>query len=315
MSTIVLTMRISTAPDLSPAVVLVSLRKAFSDLANGTAVQPPSLSVDLPGGGDVITYSAALGTAAAFGVKVSPYIPRDEGKGVVTAWTLVLDTATGEPRGLINAHALTAMRTGATTALAADALLGGDARAATIVGAGPVALQHARHLLVLRPDLAVTVVSRSGRVDPGWEELKNVQHTGNLPTSLPGRDLVALCTSAAGSVIDPRELAPGTLVTSVSTNATGAREIPVEAIPGLDIYVDARSSLDVAAELIMARALGWDPNVVRGDLAELVTNRALSRRTDTITYFRSVGLGLEDVAVAVAALDASQQNENEEIAR
>lgn len=295
--------------------MLDSLRKAFSELGNGTAVQPPPLSVDLPGGGDVIAYSAALGAAGAFGVKVSPYLPRESGKAVVTAWTLVIDTATGAPVGLIDAYGLTAMRTGATSALAADALLEPDARAATIVGAGPVALQHARHLLALRPDLDVTVVSRSGRVAPGWQELENVQHTSDLPASLAGRDLVALCTSAAGSVIDPRELAQGTLVTSVSTNATGAREIPVEAIPRLDIYVDARSSLDVAAELIEARALGWDPDHVRGDLAELITGRVPSRRPDAVTYFRSVGLGLEDVAVAVAALDAVRQNQNEESAR
>ncbi len=110
-----------------------------------------------------------------------------------------------------------------------------------------------------------------------------------------------LCTSAAADVLDPRHLPPGAVVTSISTNAPGAREIPPAAVPELDVYVDARTSLTVAAELVQAAAAGWDPATVRGDLAGLVAGTAPRPGGQRPVYFRSVGLGIEDAAVALAA--------------
>ncbi|MFI9025518.1 hypothetical protein [Streptomyces sp. NPDC053560] len=72
-------------------------------------------------------------------------------------------------------------------------------------------------------------------------------------------------------------------------------------MPELDISVDARTSLQVATELVRATASGWDSGSVRGDLAGLVAGRASRPSGDRPVYFRSVGLGMEDAAVAWAA--------------
>jgi L-arginine dehydrogenase len=73
------------------------------------------------------------------------------------------------------------------------------------------------------------------------------------------------------------------------------------------VYVDARTSLNAAADLIEAASIGWDPTAVRGDLASLVSGSAQRPSGRKPVFFRSVGLGIEDAAVAWTAY----QNENE----
>jgi hypothetical protein len=73
------------------------VRQAFQQLAAGRAVQPQQVVTGLPDGGDVIAYQAVLADAGVYAVKVSPYIPQPEGTAIVTAWTLLLSTDTGQP--------------------------------------------------------------------------------------------------------------------------------------------------------------------------------------------------------------------------
>ncbi|MEU9454887.1 hypothetical protein [Streptomyces sp. NPDC048277] len=292
-------MRVITTPHVSERAVLAALREAFGDSSHSEPAGPGQFVVDLPGGGDVIHYPAVLPAAGVHAVKVSPYLPRPAGPAVVTAWTLLMSLSTGEPVALLDASALTAERTAATTVLAADLLLPPDARTAAVIGYGRIGRAHSRYLSLVRPGMTVRAFSPVG-IDEVEGEDKAVS---SVEEAVEGADLVMLCTSAADDVLDPRDLAAGAVVTSISTNAPGAREIPPAAVPELDVYVDARTSLRVAAELLQAAASGWDPALVRGDLADLVTGSAPRPSGERPVYFRSVGLGIEDAAVAWAAYE------------
>lgn len=157
------------------------------------------------------------------------------------------------------------------------------ARTAAVIGYGRVGRAHARHLRHVRPGMTVRVFSPLGigeadeavRAAPGFEE------------AVAGADSVMLCTPAADDVPDPRDLTAGAVVTS--TNAPEAREIPPTAVPGLDVYVDAPTSLQVTTELVLATGSGWDPATVRGDPAGLVTGRAPRSTGERPVYFRSWG--------------------------
>ncbi|MFJ9867595.1 ornithine cyclodeaminase family protein [Streptomyces sp. NPDC101165] len=292
-------MRVITTPHVSERAVLAALREAFGDLSHSEVAGPGQFAVDLPGGGDVIHYPAVLPGAGVYAIKVSPYLPRTAGPAVVTAWTMLMSLSSGQPVALLDASALTVERTAATTVLAADHLLPPDARSAAVIGYGRVGREHARYLRHVRPGMTVRTYSppRPEHVDDGVEAVAGSRE------ALAGADLVMLCTSAADDVVDPRTLAPGVVVTSISTNAPGAREIPAAAVAELEVYVDARTTLDVATELVQAAASGWDPAAVRGDLADLVADKALLPSGQRPVYFRSVGLGIEDAAVAWAAYE------------
>ena len=280
---------------LPPDRVLEAVRAAFSALGAGRAVQPPQVVLPLSTGGDAIVYPAVDEDAGVFGVKVSPYLPQPSGAPVVTAWTLLVSTQTGEPVLLCDAGALTTQRTAATTALAIDLLAPADASTLAIVGAGPLARAHLAYARAVRSFADVRVFSRSGA---GLGE--DVTAAASADAAADGADVVALCTSAAAPVLDVTRLAPGTLVTSISTNAPRAHEIDPAALGALDVDCDdAPSAVRAAGELLLATEAGsWSADAIRGDLAGLLAGTAPPPAGDRPVFFRSIGLGIEDIAIA-----------------
>ncbi|SDL40793.1 ornithine cyclodeaminase family protein [Nonomuraea jiangxiensis] len=294
-----------SGPVLPETAVQARVREAFAQLAAGRAVQPQQVVTDLPGGGDVIAYQAVLADAGVYAVKVSPYLPQPEGKAVVTAWTLLLSTRTGEPLLLADAGRLTTERTAATTALAVDLLARPGARSLAVVGLGPVGRAHLRHARAVRAFDDVRVYSRTA-TEADLDGLGEVKLAGSADEAAEGADVVLLCTSAAAPVIDVRRLSPGTLVTSISTNAPMAHEIDPAALPGLDVYADHAPAAHAAAGdlRIAAAEHGFTLQSIRGDLAGLVSGSAPAPTGGRPVYFRSVGLGIEDAAVALAVLES-----------
>lgn len=279
-------------PPLPPKDVLSAVRSAFTELAAGTAVQPPQTVTLLPGGGDVIAYQAA--TSDAYAAKVSPYLPQPHDSAVVTAWTLVLSTRTGRPVVLCDSKALTVERTAATTALAIDLLARSDASKLAIIGAGAQAHAHLRYARAVRPFADVRIYSRSLRQAPDGTIAASADEAA------AGADVVLLCTSAGEPVIDVGALPAGTLVTSISTNVPRAHEIAPAALPDLEVYGDYRPTVTASAgEMVIAAEQGvWAPKQLRGDLPELLTGACERPSGERPVFFRSIGLGIEDLAIA-----------------
>ena len=279
--------------------IQAAVRRAFEQMAAGRAVQPLQAVTDIPGGGDVIAYQALLADEGVYAVKVSPYLPQAEGSAIVTAWTLLLSLRTGEPLLLIDSKALTAERTAATTALAVDLLARPDARRLAVIGLGQVGQAHLRHARAVRDFDDVRVWAPNAT---HWDAVGEL--TSSAQAAAEGADVVLLCTSAAEPVIDVSTLSPGTLVTSISTNAPLAHEIDPATLAQLDVYADhAPAAFETAGEMrIAARDHGFAQADIRGDLAGLLSGSSPAPSGDRVVFFRSVGLGIEDAAVALAAL-------------
>ena len=287
---------------LQESAVQAAVRGAFAQLAAGRAVQPQQVVTELPGGGDVIAYQGVLADDGVYAVKVSPYLPQPTGRPVVTAWTLLLSTLTGEPLLLVDAGALTVERTAATTAVAVDLLARADASTVAVIGWGPVGRAHLRHALAVRDLNDVRVYSPSTTADD--LDSPEMRLAASADEAADGADVVLLCTSAAAAVVDVRRLAPGTLVTSVSTNAPMAHEIDPAALAELEVYADhAPAAFAAAGEMrIAADEHGFTVEQVRGDLTRLLAGTAPGPTGDNPVFFRSVGLGIEDAAIAQVAL-------------
>jgi L-arginine dehydrogenase len=293
-------------PAVPEAAVQAAVRQAFEQLAAGRAVQPQQVVTDLPDGGDVIAYQAVLADAGVYAVKVSPYLPQSEGQAVVTAWTLLLSTRTGQPLLLADSARLTTERTAATTALAVDLLARPDAHRLAVIGLGPVGRAHLRHARLVRRFTEVRVWSRTATEGDLDGLGGDVRLAASADQAADGADVVLLCTSAAAPVVDARRLAPGSLLTSVSTNAPMAREIDPAVLGSLDVYADyAPAAYAAGGEMRLAAAEhGFTLAAIRGDLAGLLAGTAPAPTGARPVFFRSVGLGIEDAAVALAALKA-----------
>ncbi|GAA2029952.1 NAD(P)H-dependent anabolic L-arginine dehydrogenase DauB [Catenulispora yoronensis] len=291
---------VEQVPALDAIAVLDALRSAFTELGRGNAAQPPQTVTLLPGGGDVILYQGQLG--ATYSVKVSPYLPQTDGSAVVTAWTILLDTATGRPELLVDAAGLTVERTSATSALAVDLLARPDAATLAIIGSGAQARAHLRYARAVREFTDVRMFSRSLTQADAPE---GVKVAASAAQAVSGADVVLLCTSAGEALIDAASLPPGTVITSISTNVARAHEIDPAALPALDVYGDYRPTVvRSAGEMVIAAERGdWTAEQLRGDLPELLTGACPPPSGTRPVFFRSIGMGLEDLAIARLILE------------
>jgi L-arginine dehydrogenase len=288
---------------LSRIDAVATMRRLFASLAEGAVVQPPQVVTELVGAGegaDFITYLAALAEPPVFGGKLSPYLPGN-GRAKVTAWTLLMSSVDGAPLLLCDSLALTTERTAATTALAVDLLAPREPGVLAVIGSGPVGIAHLRHSAGLRAWSEVRCWSpAAGKRRAAIQEAAPRAVIGeSLESTVRDAQVVLLCTSSAAPVLDPRSLEQCALVTSLSTNAPGAHEVPPESLPDLDCYCDFRETTpNAAAEMLLAQRFGWSPEHLVGDLPALASGRAeLPSRT---AFFRSLGLGCEDIAIAAA---------------
>jgi L-arginine dehydrogenase len=308
--------------------VLAAMRSLFTDLGRGKASQPPqALSLFPDDAGDFITYSGVLVGQKVFGLKVSPYLVQPGGAPVITAYTLLMSMETGKPLLLCDSKALTKERTAATTALAVDLLAPAGAGTLVVVGSGPIAMAHLKYALPLRKWDAVRITSpniaaKADALRPALDTLAAGAGLGDqaatagraIEAGLAGRieivpdlnqavkdaTVIMLCTSSGMPVLDLDLLSGPALITSISTNAPMAREIEPGALKSMDVYCDYRATTpDTAGDMLMARKGGWDPASIKGDLGELLSGKAAQPDFGRHVFFRSVGLGLEDVQLAL----------------
>lgn len=289
------------------------LAAAFAGLAEGEAVQPPQTLALLPReAGDFILYSAALSAPPLFGVKVSPYLTRlaQAGEVPVTAYSILFSSETGRPLALCDSLALTTQRTAATTSLALDYLAPQHQGRLAVIGSGPVAQAHIAFEIASRRWGEVAVFSPRLAADKDRREaLKSagtcIAFAAGAQEAVTDADVVMLCTSSATPVLDVAWLKDEVTVTSISTNAARAHEIDPAALAGFQVFCDYRATAALqAGEMVIAReAHGWNPRSIVADLPELVSGRAPALLPGR-RFFRSIGLGLEDVAAAAAALAA-----------
>ncbi|MGF6087838.1 ornithine cyclodeaminase family protein [Pseudomonas sp. 18173] len=283
------------------------LRKLFRDLAAGQAVQPAQQLVEFPqGAGDFINYLGVLAEDGVYGIKTSPYIVRDQGP-LVTAWTLLMSMQTGQPLLLCDAAELTTARTAATTAVAVDALAPPTAHRLAIIGSGKVAQAHLHYVKGLRDWQSISLYSPSLHEDAETVSLlKNIEPrlnvVDNREAAVQDADVIMLCTSSAGPVIDPSSLRKPALITSISTNAPRAHEVPPQSLNDMQVFCDYRLTTPGSAGemLIAAEQHRWDRSAIVGDLPDLLSAKVQRPDYDRHVYFRSIGLGLEDISLANA---------------
>jgi len=283
------------------------LRKLFRDLAVGQAVQPAQQVVEFPQGtGDFINYLGVLAEDGVYGVKTSPYIVGEQG-ALVTAWTLLMSMQTGQPLLLCDAGELTTARTAATTAVAVDALAPLNARRLAIIGSGKVAQAHLHYVKSLRDWQSISLYSPNLSDDADTASLlKSIEPRLDIVASreaaVDDADVIMLCTSSASPVIDPSHLNKPALITSISTNAPRAHEVPPHSLNDMQVFCDYRLTTPGSAGemLIAAEQHGWNKDAIVGDLADLISEKVQRPDYDRHVFFRSIGLGLEDIALANA---------------
>jgi ornithine cyclodeaminase/alanine dehydrogenase-like protein (mu-crystallin family) len=210
---------------------------------------------------------------------------------------------------------LTAIRTGATSALAARHLARPDSRVVACFGAGVQAGFQLRCLKAVLPIEAVRVVGRSPeRARAFAREMAAalgvpVTVTADRREAVRGADLVTCATTSPRPVFRGRDLPPGAHVDAVGAFRPTTREVDTATVKRARVVVDTYAGCweEAGDILIPVRARAVRRSHVRAELAEVVAGKKRGRTgPEEITLFKSVGWAPEDAATARLAYDRAR---------
>lgn len=282
--------------------------QALAGLARGEGVQPLRAGFLRPDRRGVLAWMpGALAAGEVFGVKILSIVDDPGTLGVDShqGGVLIFDAADGAPLALLEAGAITAVRTAAVSAVATERLARRDARTLAILGAGTQARSHVEAMLEVRPIERVRVWSRDPVKVRAFADEQTarcgvrVEPAADVATALAGADIVCTTTSAREPVLPGALLEPGMHVNAVGASVPSWREIDTEAVRRSALFTDRRESLEnEAGEYRLALEEGAiGPDHLRAELGEVLIGAHSGRRSESeITLFRSLGLAVEDLA-------------------
>ena len=207
----------------------------------------------------------------------------------------------GSPLGIVDGPTLTAIRTGAGAGLATRLLARPDARVLAMLGAGAMAFDQIAAVRAVRPIERVLVWSRSRERAEQLAERVGGEAVSDPDEAVAVADVISCATPAESPLFSAASVRPGSHINAVGAFRPGMMEVPVEVTREAFVVVDDRDA--AAAEAGDLIAAGKEPDATVGDL---LAGRAAAP-TGSVTFFKSVGIGSQDVAAARAALEEAQR--------
>jgi ornithine cyclodeaminase/alanine dehydrogenase-like protein (mu-crystallin family) len=287
------------------------MRDALVKLAVGEVHQPLRTIVRPPDAAGVMGLMPSYvgGDQAAYGLKTVCIFPANpaKGKDAHQGAVLLFSAETGELLALMNASAITAVRTAAVSAVATNLLAREDAGDLAIVGAGVQARTHLIAMAAVRSIKRCRVVSRTSEHARAFaDEMRGavpftIEPVDSVAEALDGADLIATVTNAKEPVVRREWIAAGAHLNVVGSSTSHAREVDTETMAASALFVDRReSTINEAGDYLFAMREGAiGPDHIRAELGEVLTGAKPGRTSaDEITLFKSLGLAIEDLAAA-----------------
>ena len=287
------------------------MREALLKLAAGEVYQPLRTIVRPPDAAGVMGLMPSYvgGEQAAYGLKTVCIFPANpaKGKDAHQGAVLLFSAETGELLALMNASAITAIRTAAVSGVATDLLAREDASELAIVGAGVQARTHLRAMSEVRSIKRCRVVSRNPEharlfaEEMGARVEFAIEPVESVAAAVDGADLIATVTNAKEPVLRREWISAGAHLNVVGSSTPHAREVDTETIAASALFVDRReSTLNEAGDYLFAMREGAiGPEHIRAELGEVLTGFKPGRTSlEEITLFKSLGLAVEDLAAA-----------------
>jgi len=286
---------------VSPERAFDAVRDAFVAYARGEWTMPPKVYVPAYPAGD-FRAMPALGGGHAL-LKWVTSFPGNPAQGLPTVTGLVLlsDATNGMLKAALDAGAVTALRTGAAAVLAAEILGREDAATAAVIGAGVNGESAARTFVArgrrvwlwdVDRDRAQAVADRIGaEVAPSREEAFAADL---LVTVTPGRDVV----------LSEGSLQPGQHASLMGADGPGKAEIAVAELARVRVFCDDWEQASHNGDLVHAVDAGVLGRDDVNQLGDVLIGASEGRQTDSdITVFDSTGLAIQDLAIALAAME------------
>lgn len=287
------------------------MRKALLALAEGNVHQPLRTIVRPPGAKGLIGLMPAFnsGDKAAFGLKAVCVFPGnpDIGKDAHQGAVLLFSGDTGELFAMMNASAITSIRTAAVSGVATDQLAREDAGNLAVLGSGVQARSHLDAMSQVRAIKRCRVASRRfEHAQKFAEEMTKrfsfpIEAVATVDDALKGADLIVTVTNSAEPIVRRECISAGAHLNVVGSSTPLRREVDSATMAAASLFVDRReSALNEAGDYLFAARDGViGPDHIRAEIGEVLRGDKQGRTSsEEITLFKSLGLAVEDLFAA-----------------
>lgn len=313
-----MSIRILTGSDVRKALPMTraveAMRHAYGQLSAGKAIAPPRQHISSEKGVTLIM-PAYLPERSEFGIKVVSVYDENPNLNLprINAIVLVFDPSTGSPLAIMDGSSLTAIRTGAGGGLAAELLARKDAKIVGLFGAGVQARAQLQAVMAVRNITHVNLISRTQESAQQltaeiseWNNPPKVNLVSTPKEVVEDADIVICATTSGTPLFDGNDLNAGTHITAVGTFVPEKREVDTTTIKRANrIVVDSREDcLEEAGDLIIPNA------EADAEIGEIVNGDKPGRESDDeITFFKSVGVAVQDAVSAAIVLKEAEVND------
>jgi ornithine cyclodeaminase/alanine dehydrogenase-like protein (mu-crystallin family) len=291
-----------------------AIEAAMRGLANGEYFQPLRMKAIPPEAKNRMVFMPARRSSVPplWGVKTIVVTPENSTRGLDSHQGAVLlhDGDTGELRAIVHAGAVTAIRTAAASAVATLALARKDARRAAVLGVGVQGRAHLQAMRAILPNAEFAVWSRDIRKSQAAAAEFDVSACETVEEACAHSDVLCTVTAARDPIVSRAMIPVGCHINAVGSSVATAREISSDLFAAAALFVDRReSTLNESGDYLFAvQELGLGPEHIRAELGDVLAGKAQGRRTeDEITLYKSLGIGLQDVAAAELACSRAEE--------
>jgi ornithine cyclodeaminase/alanine dehydrogenase-like protein (mu-crystallin family) len=277
------------------------MEEALSALARGEVHNPLRQAIRSPGAGGLLGLMPSFrgGDTPLYGLKEVCVFPGNPARGLDTHLGAVLlhSGDTGQLLAVINASAITAIRTAAVSAVATRLLAREDSATLAIIGAGVQAKTHLEAIPLVRNIKDVRIVSRT-RAKAEALAGNGVRVVESVEEAVRGADIVVTATSSREPILRREWLAAGVHINAVGSSIAAARELDGETVSAASLFIDRReSTVNESGDYLAAVKEGAiTESHIRGEIGDILTGKIRGRTAPgEITLFKSLGLGVEDL--------------------
>jgi ornithine cyclodeaminase len=277
------------------------MEQALTALAKDEVVNPLRHLVRGADGRGILGLMPAWrgGETPVYGLKEVCVFPGNPARGLDTHLGAVLlhSGDTGELLAMVNAAAVTAIRTAAVSAVATKLLAREDASVLAIIGAGVQARTHLEAIPLVRNINDVRIFSRTrAKAEALGRAVDSVEE------AVRGADIIVTATSSREPILRREWIAPGAHINAVGSSIAAARELDSATVAAASLFVDRReSTVNESGDYLFALREGAisGPEHIRAELGKILTGSAQGRTSsDELTLFKSLGLAVEDLSAA-----------------
>ena len=317
------TIRVISAKDTRQALPIPEaieiMKAAFAALSRGEAELPLRSQVEVPQHrGTALFMPSYLPSLDRLGLKVVTVFDNNSQQGLprIHSIMLLLDGKDGTPLAMLDGATLTAIRTGAASGAATDILARKNATVATIFGAGVQGRTQLEAMCDVRAIRQTWVVDPDPQVAREFAEQMtqrlqvDVAVAREPAEAVRQADIICTATPSDTPVFDDRDVKPGTHINAIGSYKPHVQEIPAATVARVTIIVDHRASaLDEAGDLIVPLQQGLiNSEQLQVELGDVVNGTRAGRTSEhEITLFKSVGVGIQDLAAATVIYDRAMQ--------